>query len=62
MLLLREFDYNVEYKLKKLYNQTNHLSRLKRELRSIFIDGNLVDESFSIISIHLTYYNHIAKI
>lgn len=45
VLLLKEFDHIVEYKLKNMHKQTSHLSRLSKLISEVSIDNTLVDES-----------------
>ena len=61
VLLLEEFDYQVEYKPGKMHKQADHLSRLSEEENTKPIDDNLVDESLFHISSASAWYHHIAK-
>ena len=61
VLLLEEFDYQVEYKPGKMHKQADHLSRLSEEENKEPIDDNLVDESLFHISSAPAWYHHIAE-
>lgn len=54
MLLLEEFDYTIEYKLRRMHMQANHLSKLPNQIDEAQTDDTLIDKSLFIISTSFT--------
>jgi hypothetical protein len=61
VLLLAEFDYQVQYKPGKMHSQADHLSRLSTEISPTSIDDEFPDDRLFAVSKVPTWYQHIAE-
>ena len=61
VLLLKEFDYTVEYKQGRIHLQADHLSRLSEELGSSPIDDSLRDDDLFLVTAKADWYAGIVE-
>ena len=61
VLLLREFDYTVEYKPSRMHLQADHLSRLSKEMGVSPIDDMLMDDNFFVVTSKPEWYAGIIE-
>jgi len=61
VLLLKEFNYEVEYKPDRMHLQADHLSRLSGLENITPIDDDFIDESFFQMSSTPMWYHHIVE-
>ena len=61
ILLLTEFDYTVQYKLRKMHLQADHLSRLSIEASIEDIDDEFLDGRLFAVQKVPLWYSYIAE-
>ena len=61
VLLLKEFDYTMEYKPGRMHLQADHLSRLSMEMGASPIDNRLVDDNIFVVTSKLDWYAGIIE-
>jgi hypothetical protein len=61
IVLLKEFDYTVEYKLGCMHKQVDHLLRLSKDLSSLPLEDDFLDASLFVIDVVPTWYNYIVE-
>ena len=61
VLLLKEFDYTVEYKPGRMHLQADHLSRLSDEVGSSLIDDSLRDDNLFLVTAKADWYANIVE-
>ena len=61
VLLLKEFDYTVDYKPCRMHLQADHLSRLSERTRESPIDDRLVDDNIFVVTAKPEWYASIVE-
>ena len=56
VLLLKEFDYIVEYKHDRMHLQDGHLSRLSEKIGVTLVDDRLIDDNFFVVTAQSEWY------